>query len=350
MAALGVIHAASLVIHVIGRGLAAAAGLEPKHATKQVDRLLSNKGVEIARLFGPWVRFIVGERKQIVAILDWTDFDKDNHSTICLYLATRHGRATPLVWKSVSKLDLEGKRNGYEDEVIDLLHGILPEGVGVTLLADRGFGDQMRYLHLMALGWDYVIRFRECIRVTFDGKTSPASEWLASTGRARMLREVAVTEDKTEIPAVVLTHDKRMKEAWCLATSRSDLTATQVTKLYGRRFTIEETFRDTKDIHFGMGLSATHIKSADRRDRILMLAAIAYAMLVLLGAASEHCGFDRTLKVNTTAKRTLSLYNQGKYWYDAIPNMDREKRKVLLAAYETMLREHDLATSVFAVL
>jgi Protein of unknown function (DUF1524) len=31
-------------------------------------------------------------------------------------------------------------------------------------------------------------------------------------------------------------------------------------KLYGKRFTIEETFRDENDIHFGLGLSATHIR------------------------------------------------------------------------------------------
>jgi hypothetical protein len=43
-----------------------------------------------------------------------------------------------------------------------------------------------------------------------------------------------------------------MKDARCLATSRIDLGAPDVAKLYGRRFAIEETFRDSKDLHFGM--------------------------------------------------------------------------------------------------
>jgi hypothetical protein len=72
----------------------------------------------------------------------------------------------------------------------------------------------------------------------------------------------------------------------------------QRVKLYGRRFTIEETFRDTKDVHFGMGLSATHIGSNARRDRLLFLGALAYALLVLLGAAGERCELDRTLKAS----------------------------------------------------
>ncbi len=33
---------------------------------------------------------------------DWTEFDADNQSTIALYLVTKHGRATPLLWKTVA--------------------------------------------------------------------------------------------------------------------------------------------------------------------------------------------------------------------------------------------------------
>ena len=46
-ATLGVIHAASLAVATVGRSLAQARGLEPKHAIKQVDRLLSNTGVNV---------------------------------------------------------------------------------------------------------------------------------------------------------------------------------------------------------------------------------------------------------------------------------------------------------------
>ena len=350
MAAVGVIHATSVALHAIGRGLASAMGLDPKHASKQVDRLVGNTEVAVARLFRPWVQFIVGPRQEIVVAMDWTEFDGDSQSTICLYLITRHGRATPLVWRTVSRKTLANNRNRYEDETIELLHCALPEEVRVTILADRGFGDQVRYQHLELLGFDYVIRFREGIHVTYGGETKPARDWVAKSGRARMLKGAMVTADKTKVPAVVLTHDRNMVDAWCIASSRKDLSATQVTKLYGRRFTIEETFRDTKDIHFGLGLSATHIRSAGRRDRLLMLTAIAYVLLVLLGAAGERCGLDRTLKTSTTKKRTLSLLNQGRYWHGALPQMREDKRLRLLSAYDQVLREHPITNDVFAVL
>ena len=142
----------------------------------------------------------------------------------------------------------------------------------MELLADRGFGDQKLYELLMLYGWDFHIRFRGNIRVeSADGEARTANEWVPPTGRARMLRNPKVTDDRAEVPAVVVVHAKGMKEPWCLVTSRKDFTASQVVKRYGRRFTIEETFRDTKDLHFGLGLKATHIRKPDRRDRMLLL-------------------------------------------------------------------------------
>lgn len=351
MGAVGVLHATSLAIHAVGRGLAAAAGLNSKHATKQVDRLLSNTKLVVWDLFGSWVSFVVGPRKEIVAALDWTEFDKDDQATIALYLVTRHGRATPLIWKTVYKSELKKKRNDYEDEVIAKLDEALDDDVRVTLLADRGFGDQKLYEHLEGLGWGFVIRFRECITVrSSKGVSKPARDWLSPSGRAKMLKNVEVTQDATPLPAVVLVHAKGMKDPWCLASSRADLAAPQVVKLYGRRFTIEETFRDTKNVHFGMGLSATHIGNTARRDRLLLLAAVSHVLLTLLGAAGERAGLDRMLKVNTVKRRTMSLYKQGCFWYEAIPNMPDDRLVLLMSALDEVLQEHAIFREIFGII
>lgn len=45
---------------------------------KQVDRLLSNSGIDVWQLLGSWVPFAVGDRKEIVAALDWTEYDTDD--------------------------------------------------------------------------------------------------------------------------------------------------------------------------------------------------------------------------------------------------------------------------------
>src|ERR1700729_1421313 len=58
----GVMTSASLAVCTIGQGLALAEGKLKKHAVKQVDRLLSNQGVEVEELFMRWVPYVVGER------------------------------------------------------------------------------------------------------------------------------------------------------------------------------------------------------------------------------------------------------------------------------------------------
>jgi hypothetical protein len=346
----GVLHAAALGIHAIGRGMADALGLNPKHAIKQVDRLLSNGGITVWAWFTSWVMFVVAARQEVVVALDWTEFDADDQATIAMYLVTSHGRATPLLWKTVRKSELKNRRSEYETEVIERLHEILPETVNVTLLADRGFADQKLFAYLDMLGWSYAIRFRQIIKVTHRNRTLPAREWVPIGGQAKMLRDVLITADKTSIPAVVFKHQKGMKEAWCIATNRVDLGAAGVVKLYARRFTIEETFRDIKDNHFGMGLSATHVGSPQRRDRLLLMAAMAQALLTLLGAAGEACGLDRMLKANTVKTRTMSLYNQGCCWYRAIPTMPQERLMQLMKTFGEILSSHAAFRDIFGLI
>ena len=66
-ATLGVIKTASLAVTTIGQGLALARGLITKHAIKQVDRLLSNDGIDIDAILPHWVRYVVG----LVLISRW---------------------------------------------------------------------------------------------------------------------------------------------------------------------------------------------------------------------------------------------------------------------------------------
>jgi DNA-binding MarR family transcriptional regulator len=207
------------------------------------------------------------------------------------------------------------------------------------------------YEYLDFVGWDYVIRFRGKNKVTSQaGTTRTARGWVGSNGRPKMLPDATVTEKRFKVPAVVVVWDKKMKEPWCLATSLSDCSARTVVKNYGRRFSIEETFRDHKDPHFGMGLSATHIGSSDRRDRLLLLGAIAHALLTQLGAVAERAGLDRLLKVKTVKRRTHSLYRQGLYWYHAIPNTRKEWLVPLLKAFDEVIREHANLCEILGVI
>jgi len=106
-----------------------------------------------------------------------------------------------------------------------------------------------------------------------------------------------------------------MKEPWFLASTRSDLTGDENVDLYSRRFTIEETFRDDKDDRFGIGLKEATIGTPARRDRLLLLLALARIILTSLGAAGEQLGLDVQLRANTErTKRTHALLTQGRLY------------------------------------
>jgi len=111
--------------------------------------------------------------------------------------------------------------------VLRRLAEVLPAGVHVTIVADRGFGDQKPYeLLTEELEFDFVIRFRGNIRVTAaDGEARMAAEWVGAGGRARKLRDATVSADEYPVATIVCVQARDMKEPWCLASSIADTPA-----------------------------------------------------------------------------------------------------------------------------
>jgi hypothetical protein len=351
-ATLGVMTSASLAVAVIGQALAQARGLVTKHAIKQVDRLLSNQSINVWDSFANWVPKMVGARQNIVVAMDWTDFDHDGQATLALNMVSSHGWATPLLWLTVWKEELKEQRNDFEDACLVRLSQIVPPGCRVTILADRGFGDHKLFAFLDKLGFGYVIRFRGNIRVTdATGETRPAAEWVGKSGRARKLRGARITASHAyQVGAVVCVHARGMKEPWCLAASDAEASAAMLVNHYAKRWTIEPNFRDTKDLRFGMGLSATRIGEPTRRDRLLLINAFAMALLTMLGAAGESLGMDRLLKSNTAKTRTHSLFRQGCMLYELIPTMPEHRLAPLMARFAETVSKCRTFSELFEVI
>lgn len=337
----GTLSAARAGIRAIGVAYAELSGIDEKHAAKQVDRLLSNSALRVDELCAAWTRYVVGDAKEIVVALDWTDFADDDHTTLYIALVTTKGRALPLLWKTLQKSKLKGQQTAAELQLLEDLHAALEKDIAITVLADRGFAKAEIYETLEALGIDYVIRLKRDMVVTDSaGERAIAHELVPPNGRVKGVPNALVTAKERPVPLFVCVKAKSMKEPWCLISSLAERTPQEVVALYGRRFTVEETFRDTKNLNFGLGLSATHIRVAARRDRMLLLIAMAQGLLTLLGEASERSGMDRYLKINTVKTRTMSLVNQGMRWWRKLHNLRDERRIPLLTAYDEILRDH----------
>ena len=216
----------------------------------------------------------MGARTEVVVALDWTSFAHDAQETLVASMLTGHGRATPLLWRTVKSSTLKGNQKRYEEEeLLHVLREAMPEGVKVkvTVVADRGFADGKLFKALSEeLGFEYVIRMRGDFYVTSaKGERRTAAQWVGMNGRSRTLRDAKVTDrHRMRVGTVVCLQDKGMKEPWCLAASERRVGTRTLVRYYAKRWGIETSFRDIKNIRFGMGMSSMHISRPDRRDRL----------------------------------------------------------------------------------
>jgi hypothetical protein len=205
-----------------------------------------------------------------------------------------------------------------------------------------------QWVSSIALPWVSSIAFDV---TSTKGERRRARDWVGSGGRARTLRHAQVTASNAyPMATVVCVKAKDMKEPWCLVASDAQASAKTLVSYYAKRWGIEASFRDIKDLRYGMGLSWSRVSQPARRDRLLLLSAFAIAILSLLGAAGESLGYDRMLKANTVKRRTHSLFRQGLMLYEWLPTMREEFLRPLMQRFnEMLLRQHALK-HVFGVL
>ena len=97
-----------------------------------------------------------------------------------------------------------------------------------------------------------------------------------------------------------------------------------------------------------MGMGALRISDPQRRDRLLLVNALAVVLLTLLGAAGESLGLDRLLKSNTSKRRTHSLFRQGCLLYELMPTMAEARLLPLVERFAEMIGRNKAVAPLFA--
>lgn len=319
-AVFGALYADRLMISKIGRSLSNLRGSSPKHSIKAVDRLIGNPKFNLQNCFQFYTPWIVAKRRKIVVTLDWTEFCYTGHQTLSINLLTKHGRATPLLWKSYEDSELKNNMVRFEMALLAKLKSLVPATTNVIVLADRGFSNTTFFRFIeRELCWHYIIRVKSNMYV-YDksGNVKKASEWVPRNGRILALENAMLTrKTRAKIGMMVFVKKRGMKEAWHLATTLQNRKGEAV-NLYHRRFTCEENFRDLKDDKFGSGFRETLVTSKSRKDRLILIHALSVILLTILGSVGEKLGYDRQLRANTATLRTHSLYRQGREYVKGI--------------------------------
>jgi hypothetical protein len=341
--AMGLLESNSLFLHEMGAGMAQKRGTNKKHGIKQIDRMLSNPGFDIWALSASWVPYVIGSKTELMVALDWTSFAGDDQHMLSLNILTSKGCSTPLLWRTVDKSKLKHNRGRYEDQMLSRLKEVLPEGVSVTIVADRGFADRKFFEFIeQTLKFNYIIRIKANTTVkNAQGIAKKASEWLEESGKAKSLKDIKLTQGEYPVRQFVCVRDRGMKAAWYLVSNLEAVAGRTLIKHYGKRWKIEPYFRDVKSGRYGYGLRETHIKSEERRDRLFLVVALCYTLLMLLGQAGENIGFDKHLKANTVKTRTHSLFRQGQYYLSYFVHFKPEDKRMLIESFAQLLTQHD---------
>jgi DDE family transposase len=106
-----------------------------------------------------------------------------------------------------------------------------------------------------------------------------------------VLQRISYRSDGAVTQSVVVRWRKdlpeKRDECWFLMTDQPG-TAHQLCRLYGKRMTIEQLFRDDKSKRNGWSLRDTQITRPDRLDRLLLILAIAYLLLCGIGLLAKQ--------------------------------------------------------------
>ena len=99
----------------------------------------------------------------------------------------------------------------------------------------------------------------------------------------------------------------REREPWVLATSLPGGSAVtdEVIEFYVRHMQIEESFQDTKDKYYGLGLNRSRSRSADRFTILLLINALAFFAAWLFGKVAELRELHRHYQANTIRTRRV---------------------------------------------
>lgn len=271
----------------IGRRMLGSA----KHQIKRAWRFCANERVETAdAMRGIVARLLEKRKKKLLVAVDWVDI-KGFQSLVAVVVLK--GRSIPIAWASTTNHVYDGhrSRNAFEESLLLVLRDMIPQRIRVVILADRGFGRTALAAFCQKQGFGYLIRIKPSVTVRLHGFHGQLLDYPVKKGVAKVLKRVSYRSDGAVIQNVVVCWPKNLPQkrdgCWFLMSDQPG-TAHQLCKLYGRRMTVEQLFRDGKSKRNGWSLRDTRITRPERLDRLLLVLAIAYLLLCGVGLLAKR--------------------------------------------------------------
>jgi hypothetical protein len=315
-------------------------GAHEKHQIKAVDRLLGNRHLHRERdgVYAALAEQVLGGIARPLIVVDWSDFEPGQRFAMLKAAVPLGGRAIT-VYERVFPFKRYNSPGAHR-EFLEALRTVLPHGCRPILLTDAGFrGPWFRQVE--KLGWDWVGRIRKgvtcfneqtgrsCSIETLYAQATPTTQHLGERrlGRRRgyrcrlyLVRAHEVRRGRPRKPRRAIERNGRLyrrlhRQPWLLATSLPHEPGAEkrIKRMYEQRMQIEETFRDLKSHHSGLGLRYCRSHDIERMQVLLLIGALATLALWLAGLCAKAMGWQRRFQANTERRRAvLSLTFLGR--------------------------------------
>ncbi|WP_088894885.1 transposase [Leptolyngbya ohadii] len=219
------------------------------------------------------------------------------------------GRTVPVAWRVVAQSS-STVRLWTIQRVLRQAQRILPDGVAIVLLADRGFADGklMKYLR-ENLGWHFRIRIKRSFQFQREGQWHKVSGVQLQPGQAYFTSAVSVGKTKPYRGVyLAFAHDKQSGEDWTIVSDEP--TNLQTFAQYRLRFQVEESFLDLKSN--GFNLEASRLRDKFALSQLCGVIALTMLFLILQGVNVVTSGKRR--QVDTHWNRGMSYLKLGWNW------------------------------------
>jgi hypothetical protein len=277
---------------------------------RRFSRWLHNSRIHPTSIYSSLIQATLADWQDPVLYLSFdTTMLWDTLCEIRLAVVYR-GRAIPLTWRILAHGSSSVKFIVYQD-VLAKAARLLPPGVKVVFLADRGFVDHqlLRYLRSQ-LNWHYRIRIKSSGWVWRAGKGwSQLKQFHLARGQALMFHQVTLHKrNSVEGVHLALARENQSGALWLIVSSEP--TTLQTLREYGLRFDIEESFLDDKSNGFEWENSGLRCEVA--LSRLCLVMAVATLYVTLQGTAVVAANQRR--RVDPHWFRGMSYFKIGWNW------------------------------------
>lgn len=276
---------------------------------RRFARWLHNPAINPAHWYPPLLR---------AALIDWTPLTRVyvalDTTVLAPFVLIRasliyRGRAIPLAWRALRRTSAMVSFDAYQI-VLDQVWAIIPAGVIVTLLGDRGFLHERLIHYAEKHQWHYRLRMTRDTLIQRPGQMTKAVDQLRPPiGQAHFYQDVRLFGTGIgPVQLALATPTDQPTDPWYIVSDEP--TNVQTLDEFALRFDIEESFLDDKS--GGFQVQTTELQTPEALERLFLILAIATLHCTSIGVGVVRAQARRW--VDTHWDRGLSYLKIGWRW------------------------------------